>query len=116
MKRIICLSLFFLLLTLNVAADERQLQAAVPDGDGTVVLRVTLAESAPVPTPDARRSLGRAGAGDAGLAGAGRPGAAGGGAAPEKTITTGIRCEQECRGAASPRRKRQDHTDWTDLH
>ena len=51
MKRIICLSIFLLLLTLNAAAEERQLQATVPGEAGTVVLRVTLAEGAPVPTP-----------------------------------------------------------------
>ena len=51
MTRIMYLSLFFLLLTLNAAAEERRLQADLPEGTGTVVLRVTLAEEAPVPTP-----------------------------------------------------------------
>ena len=47
MKRIICLSLLFLLLTLNVAAEERRLQAAVPGEAGTIALRVTLEEGSP---------------------------------------------------------------------
>ena len=48
MKRIICLSLLFLLLTLNAAAEERRLQAAVPGEAGTISLRVTLDEGPPV--------------------------------------------------------------------
>ncbi|MCP4396241.1 MAG: PEP-CTERM sorting domain-containing protein [bacterium] len=47
MKRIIWLSLFFLLLTLNAAAKERHLQAAVPGEAGTIGLRVTLNEAHP---------------------------------------------------------------------
>ena len=52
MKRTICLNILLLtLLTLNAAAEERRLQAAVPGETGTVALRVTLAEEVPVPTP-----------------------------------------------------------------
>ncbi len=47
MKQIICLSLFFLLLTLTTAAEERHLQAAVPGEAGTIALRVTLDEAPP---------------------------------------------------------------------
>ena len=47
MKRIICVSLFFLLLTLNAAAEELHLQAAVPGEAGTIALRVTLEEASP---------------------------------------------------------------------
>jgi hypothetical protein len=47
MKRIIYVSIFFLLLTLNAAAEERQLQAAVPSEAGTIALRVTLDEGVP---------------------------------------------------------------------
>ncbi|MCP4402048.1 MAG: PEP-CTERM sorting domain-containing protein [bacterium] len=47
MKRIIYLSLFLLLLALNSAAEERQLQAAVPGDAGTIALQVTLDEARP---------------------------------------------------------------------
>ena len=47
MTRIICLTIFLLLLTLNAAAEERQLQAAVPGEAGTIALRVTLDEAHP---------------------------------------------------------------------
>ena len=47
MTRIMYLSLLFLLLTLNAAAEERRLQAAVPGEAGTIALRVTLEEGAP---------------------------------------------------------------------
>ncbi len=47
MKQIICLSIFWLSLTLSAAAEELQLQAAVPGEAGTIALRVTLEEAHP---------------------------------------------------------------------
>ena len=48
MKRILYISIIVLvLLTLNAAAEERQLQAAVPGEAGTIALRVTLDEGNP---------------------------------------------------------------------
>ncbi len=50
MKQIICLSIFWLslTLTLNASAEELSLQAAVPGNAGTIALRVTLDEASPV--------------------------------------------------------------------
>ncbi|MCP4398670.1 MAG: PEP-CTERM sorting domain-containing protein [bacterium] len=47
MTRIMWLSLFFLLLTLNASAEELHLQAAVPGEAGMIALRVTLGEAPP---------------------------------------------------------------------
>ncbi|MCP4404627.1 MAG: hypothetical protein GY801_45905, partial [bacterium] len=49
MKKLIYLSMWhmLLLLTLSAAAEELQLQAAVPGEAGTIALRVTLDEAPP---------------------------------------------------------------------
>ncbi|MCP4406088.1 MAG: PEP-CTERM sorting domain-containing protein [bacterium] len=47
MKRIICLSIFLLLLAFNAAAEELHLQTAVPGEVGMIALRVTLDETHP---------------------------------------------------------------------
>ncbi|MCP4376279.1 MAG: PEP-CTERM sorting domain-containing protein [bacterium] len=47
MTRMICVSIFLLLLTLGASAEDVNLQAAVPGEAGTIVLRVTLDEAHP---------------------------------------------------------------------
>jgi hypothetical protein len=47
MTRIICLSLFLLLMTLSVSAEAVTLQAVVPDEAGTIALTFTLDEPIP---------------------------------------------------------------------
>ncbi|MCP4401667.1 MAG: PEP-CTERM sorting domain-containing protein [bacterium] len=47
MTRMICVSIFLLLLTLSASAEDVHLQAAVPGEAGTIALRVTLDEAPP---------------------------------------------------------------------
>ncbi len=47
MARMICVSIFLLLLTLSASAEDVHLQAAVPGEAGTIALRVTLDDGAP---------------------------------------------------------------------
>ncbi|MCP4405260.1 MAG: PEP-CTERM sorting domain-containing protein [bacterium] len=48
MRRIMCLNLFLLLVTIHASAEDVNLQANVPGDAGTIALRVTLDEGAPV--------------------------------------------------------------------